>query len=98
MMDVDIAERLVALEERSESNAHRLDKLEHDHELLTRMATAIEVMATKQEVMVDRVETIDQKVTELERTPLRHWRTLIGYLATAVVSAGGLWLADHWMV
>lgn len=98
MIDVDMAERLVVLEERSESNAHRLDKLEHDHELLTRMATAIEVMATKQEVMVDRVETIDQKMTELERMPLRRWQTLIGYLATAVVSAGGLWLADHWVM
>ena len=98
MMEADMAERLATLEERSESNAHRLDKLEHDHELLTRMATAIEVMATKQEVMVDRVETIDQKVTELERTPLHRWQSLVGYLATAVVSAGGIWLADHWII
>ena len=97
MTDGDIAGRLAALSERAEANTHRLDRLEHDHELLTRMATAIEVMATKQEVMVDRVEAIDHKVTELERNPSRRWRTVIGYLATAVVSAAGAWLAEHWL-
>ena len=97
MMDYDMAERLAALEALSESNVCRLDKLEHDHELLTRMTTAIEVMATKQEIMVERVETIDHKVTEMERTPSRRLQTVIGHLATAVVSAGGVWLAEHWI-
>ena len=96
-MDGATVERLVALEERSEANSHRLDKLEHDHELLTRMATAIEVMATKQEIMVDRVEGIDQKVTELERTPLKRWSTVLGYVIAAALSAAGTWRADRWI-
>ena len=97
MMDGEVIERLAALEARSESNVCRLDKLEHDHELLTRMTTAIEVMATKQEIMVDRVEGIDQKVTELERTPLRRWSAIFGYVVAAVLSAIGTWLADRWI-
>ena len=40
--------RLVAVEQRSKSNSHRIDKLEGDFDVLNRLATAVEVMATEQ--------------------------------------------------
>ena len=48
-MDLEHEQRLTAVEERSKSNSHRLDKLEESNEVISRLATSMEVMANKQE-------------------------------------------------
>ena len=57
-MDLEHEQRLTAVEERSKSNSHRLDKLEESNEVISRLATSMEVMANKQ---------------ERSRTPLTSW-------------------------
>ena len=88
----DIHARLAAVETKVEETERRLDKLEGDHEVLARLATAIEVMATKQETMTEKIDNIDQKVGDLEAIPVKRWRDLIGYLIAAAASSGATWL------
>ena len=53
-MDLEHEQRLTAVEERSKSNSHRLDKLEESNEVISRLATSMEVMANKK-VNIDAV-------------------------------------------
>ena len=39
-MDLEHEQRLTAVEERSKSNSHRLDKLEESNEVISRLATS----------------------------------------------------------
>ena len=55
-MDLEHEQRLTAVEERSKSNSHRLDKLEESNEVISRLATSMEVMANKQEQVADTVD------------------------------------------
>ena len=88
----DFFARLAAAETRVEETERRLDKLEGDHEVLARLATAIEVMATKQEAMTEKIDAIGTKVGDLEAVPVKRWRALIGYILAAAASSGATWL------
>ncbi len=87
----DLNARLTATETKVDEAERRLDKLEVDHEVLARLATAIEVMATKQETLSHKLDAIDRKVGVLESVPAGRWRALIGYLIAAVASSGATW-------
>lgn len=88
----DLNARLAAAETRVEETERRLDKLEGDHEVLARLATAIEVMATKQETMTEKIDAIGTKVSDMETVPIKRWRAVIGYLIAAAASSGATWL------
>jgi len=83
-MDLEHEQRLTAVEERSKSNSHRLDKLEESNEVISRLATSMEVMANKQEQVADTVDKLDGKVTALERKP-GFVEKLIWAIAAAIV-------------
>lgn len=79
-MDLEHESRLTAVEERSKSNTHRLDKLEESTAAITRLATSMEVMAERQQhcnesvdTLGDKVSTLDGKVTALEQKPAKRW-------------------------
>ena len=103
-MDKEASEmdrRLVAVEQRSKSNSHRIDKLEGDFDVLNRLATAVEVMATEQkhqgqaiaEVKTE-VTALGEKVDVMEKQPGKTWTGikekflagLVGALAAALFS------------
>lgn len=88
----DLTARLAAAETKAETFENRLNKLEGDHEVLARLATAIEVMATKQETMTEKIDAIGTKVSDMEAVPVKRWRALIGYLIAAIASSGATWL------
>ncbi len=88
----DFGARLAAAETKVDEAERRLDKLEGDHEVLARLATAIEVMATKQETLTEKIDAIGTKVGDLEAVPVKRWRALIGYLIAAAASSGATWL------
>ena len=91
MTNEDFYTRLASLEIKATESDRRLDKLEGDHEVLARLATAIEVMATKQETLAHKLDAIDSKVGILEAVPAGRWRALIGYLIAAAASSGATW-------
>ena len=92
MTEEDIITRISVTETRTQALAQRLDKLEGDHEVLARLATALEVMATKQDALAEKMDSISEKVVILERIPADKWRATIGYLLAAAASAGATWL------
>lgn len=92
----DLAARVAAAEIKLAEDRRRLDKLEGDHEVLARLATALEVMATKQELMTEQLETISGKVGRLEAIPAGRWRALIGYLLAAAASSGVTWFFSQY--
>lgn len=87
MTNEEIAVKLAEEEHRGKSNTHRIDKLEKDQEILHRLVTAVEVMVTKQTAMAEKVDKIDDKVSALEAVPSDRWKSLIGYVVSAAVSA-----------
>ena len=98
-MDLEHEQRLTAVEERSKSNSHRLDKLEESNEVISRLATSMEVMANKQEQVADTVDKLDGKVTALERKPGKRWDGFVEKLIWAIAAAivGSFWLKSGWV-
>ena len=92
-MDLEHEQRLTAVEERSKSNSHRLDKLEESNEVeastaaINRLATSMEVMASRQEQVADTVDRLDGKVTALEGKPGKRWDGFVEKLIWAVAAA-----------
>ncbi len=74
--------------QRSKSNAHRIDALEHSFEALNKMATALEVLAAKQNGIAEQVDKIETKLCTLENKPLKRFYSLLGYVVAAICSAG----------
>lgn len=94
-MDLEHEKRLTAIEERSKSNSHRLDKLEASTEAINRLATSMEVMAERQERVADTVDKLDGKVTALEEKPAKRWDGIVDKVIWAVVAAAiGFMLAQ----
>lgn len=94
-MDLEHESRLTAVEERSKSNTHRIDKLEGTTEAINRLATSMEVMAERQEQCVtsvgsldSKVSTLDGKVTALEQKPAKRWDGMVDKAISALI--GGL--------
>ena len=93
-MDQNDEHRLTAVEHRSKSNEHRLDKLEKDHEALHSMAASLEVMANEQkhqtktiaDVKAD-VGRLEGKVDVLEGKPGKRWDVLVDKLIWGVDGA-----------
>ena len=74
--------------QRSKSNSHRIDELAGSVEALNKMALALEVLATKQSAMSDIVDKIDNKVSAIERSPVKTMKALVGYVVAALCSVG----------
>ena len=76
-MDLAHESRLTAVEERSKSNTHRIDKLEESTEAINRIATSVEVIAERQVQMAGSVGELDEKVTALEQRPTKRWDSMV---------------------
>ena len=85
-MDLEHEQRLTAVEERSKSNSHRLDKVQASTAAINRLATSM-VMASRQEQVADTVDRLDGKVTALEGKPGKRWDGFVEKLIWAVAAA-----------
>lgn len=86
-MDLEHERRLTAVEQRSKSNTHRLEKLEESTEAINRLATSMEVMVNKQEQVAETVEKLDGKVSSLEQKPLKRVDGLIDKIVWSICAA-----------
>ena len=91
-MDLAHESRLTAVEERSKSNTHRIDKLEESTEAISRIATSVEVIAERQVQMSERqvqmagsMDELDEKVTALEQKPAKRWDSMVDKAIGAAV-------------
>jgi tetrahydromethanopterin S-methyltransferase subunit G len=94
MDEKDIEHRLTEVEQRSKSNAHRIDDLEETTKAINSLATSMQVMVSEQkhqtsamtEIKAD-VAKLDSKVETIERKPAKRWDSLVNQLITIIVAA-----------
>lgn len=86
-MDLEHERRLTAVEQRSKSNTHRIEKLEGSTEAINRLATTMEVMVSKQEQVAETVEKLDGKVSAIESKPIRRFDGLVDKIVWSVCAA-----------
>ena len=86
-MDLEHERRLTAVEQRSKSNTHRIEKLEETTEAINKLATNMEVMVSKQEQVAETVDKLDGKVSAIETKPVKRVDGLIDKIIWAVCAA-----------
>lgn len=88
MTEEEIASRMTEIDQRSQSNTHRIDKVEARQDDLDKIVTSVAVLAKEQEGIKSDVKEIKGDVKQMIDQPRKHWQDLIGYLLAALVSAG----------
>ena len=81
-----LKETVVRTEARAKSNSHRIERLEAETAAISRSATAVELIAHAQKEMNEKLSAVGEKVSTLEREPLRRVRELLGYFLAALAS------------
>ena len=81
-----LKETVVRTEARAKSNSHRIERLEAETAAISRIATAVELIAHAQKEMNEKLSAVGEKVSALEREPLRRVRELLGYFLAALAS------------
>ena len=81
MNEVEIAERLAALEQDKKTANHRLENLE-------KLTESVYSLAQSVKSMQEDLKNIMARVAEIEKRPAKRWETLIAAIITAVI--GGI--------
>ena len=89
--ELEFAEKLVELDQRSKSNTHRLEAVEKNQEALNQIATSVAVMAEQQKNISKKVDDIDNKVDAIESKPAKRWESIVDKLIWLVVGAFAAW-------
>ena len=87
MDDSEVSGRLAAVEQWCKSNAHRLDGLERQTDVLNSLATSVAVLAEKTEQTCDKVDSLCTDVQELKAEPGKRWKYVVEKAIYIVVSA-----------
>lgn len=77
--EVNIRERLAAIEQDEKSVHRRLDNLEG-------LVESVHIIATETKAMREDVNTLNTRVEEIESRPVKRFDTIINILLTAVIS------------
>ena len=84
-------EELIALthdnEQRSKSNAHRIDKLEEQQKQLSDLVSAVAVLAEKQSQIGDDVDYIKREIKVLAEKPAKRWDGVVDKIISAIIAA-----------
>lgn len=94
-MDMEHEKRLTAVEERSKSNTHRLDKLEEQTEAINNLATSVAVMTEKVSSTGDKVDVLVDDVQELKSKPAKRWEGLADKAIWAFAAAVIAYILAH---
>ncbi len=86
--------RVTAVEQRTKSQGHRLEKLEQEQEVIHSLAASLQVMAAEQKHQTEAINTVRESVTRLdgkldalEARPGRRWESLADKALWAVAGA-----------
>lgn len=85
-MEINTEHRLTEVEERSKSNAKRLDELEKRQDNLDDLVTTVKVLAVREEAVESDVKEIKSDVKSLKGKPGELWDSLVKIAVTALVS------------
>ena len=88
-MDIEkLALKLQETTDKAERNEGRIEKLEHESEVLHNLATSVAVMAEQMKSMNSNVSTLTQEVEDLKGKPGKRWESLVSNIIWAIVGAG----------
>lgn len=82
---IEIEHRLTAVEERSQSNTHRLDEVEKRQADLEELTTSVKVLAAREEVVERDVKEIKDDVKSLTDKPAKRWEKVVEILLTVII-------------
>ena len=82
MNEVEIAERLAALEQDKKAAHHRLENLE-------KLTESVYSLAQSVKSMQEDLKNIMARVAKIEERPVKRWETLIAAIITVLISGVG---------
>lgn len=86
-MEATFEHRLTAVEERSKSNAHRVDELEKRQDNLDELVSTVKVLAVREEAVESDVKEIKNDVKNLTNKPAQRWDNLTDKIILTVAAA-----------
>lgn len=85
--ELELVQRVQAIEDRSKSNTKRLDALEKSTDAIHDLAASVKVMVIKQDTMNANVEKLATDVETLKAEPGKRWKFVIEKAIYFVVAA-----------
>ncbi len=86
-MDFEHEKRLTAVEERSKSNQHRIDKVEKQQVEFNELVGSVKVLAEREQNVENDVKEIKDDVKTLTSKPGKRWDSLIDKIILTVAAA-----------
>ena len=86
-MDLEHEKRLTEVEERSKSNAHRLDEVEKRQDNLDKLVATVEVLAVKESNVENDVKEIKSDVKSLTNKSGQRWDGLVDKIILTLAAA-----------
>jgi hypothetical protein len=86
--EVEFAQHLQKIDDRSLRNEGRIKKLEDSHETLVNLVTSVAVMAEQMKVINTKMDNLSDDVEEIKQKPAKRWETVVACVLTGIV--GGL--------
>lgn len=94
MTNEDMAVKVAAVEQRSKSNTHRIDKLEQQNEAIQKIATSVEILALENKHQTEATTEIKNDITKLtskvdtlEKKPGKRWGNVVDIVFKLIVTA-----------
>lgn len=84
-MEKEFEHRLTAVEDRSKSNQHRLEKVEQKQDELRELVSSVKILAEREENVENDVKEIKADVKALNNKPAKRWEKVIELIIAAVV-------------
>ena len=86
-MEINLEHRLTAVEERSQTNTHRLDEVEKRQDSLDKLVSTVGILAEREKRVEDDVKEIKTDLKNLTNQPAKRWENLVSQIITIVVAA-----------
>lgn len=89
--EVEFAEKLVELDQRSKSNTHRIEEVEKRQDNLDKLVASVSILKTEQEHIQTDVLEIKHDVKDMKAAPAKRWDGLVDKLIAAAAGAFIAW-------
>lgn len=85
MDEMQMGNRLTAVEQRCKSNGHRIDKLEERQEALETLATSVALMTQEQKDIKEDISEVKKDVKSLTSLPAKRWNDVVEKIVWLVI-------------
>lgn len=85
MDEVQMEQRLTAVEQRCKSNGHRIDKMEERQEALDKLATSVALMTQEQKAIKEDILEVKKDVKSLTSLPAKRWNDVVEKIVWLVI-------------